>query len=86
MEVLVNVNCEFNIVLFGDGVNFEKEDFVFFFIFDNEFYFFFNQGGCVCIFVLEWENNKWIEGEVLCNFLVIQQGYFCNSVMFLDGN
>ena len=86
MEAPARANRELNVLLPGEGINSEKQDFAPFPISDNELYFSSNEGNRARIYVSERENNKWAEGEAPRNFPVIQKGHFCNSSMSPHGN
>lgn len=86
MEAPAQAKRELEVLLPGDGINTENQEFAPFPISDDELYFSSNLSGRVRIYVSKRENNKWSKGDTPRNFPVVQSGHFGNSAMSPDGN
>jgi len=86
LEAPEQANRDIELLLPGDGINSDKQDFAAFPVSDNALYYSSNQGERARIYYSERENNLWEKGEAPRNFPVIQSGHFANGTMAPDGS
>jgi len=86
LEAPEQANRDIEMLLPGEGINTDKQDFAPFPVSDNKLYYSSNQGERARIYYSERENNLWEKGEAPRNFPVIQSGHFANGAMAPDGS
>ncbi|MCG8329829.1 MAG: hypothetical protein MI974_19190 [Chitinophagales bacterium] len=86
LEAPAQANRDVEIILPGDGINSDKQDFAAFPVSENELYYSSDQGDRARIYYTKRNNNVWQKGEAPRNFPVIQSGHFANGTMAPDGS
>ncbi len=86
MEAPARANRDLEMLLPGEGINSDKQEFAPFPITDDELYFSSTVNGSAKILVSKRDGNQWGKGETPRNFPLIQNGHFCNAAMAPDGN
>ncbi len=81
-----SANRDIEILLPGDGVNSDKDEFAPFPISDNELYYSSTRGDRARIYSSRREGAQWGSAEPPRNFPVIQSGHFGNGAMAPDGS
>lgn len=86
MDAPARANRDIEVLLPGDGINSEKEEFAPYPLSDNEIYYSSTAGDRARIYSSRREGSTWRKGEPPRNFPVIQKGHFANGAMAPDGS
>lgn len=86
MEAPAQANRDVELLLPGDGVNSDKQEFAPFPISDNEIFFSSSRGDRARIYTSKRTGTTWGSAEPPRNFPVIQSGQFGNGAMAPDGS
>lgn len=86
MEAPAQADRDMEMLLPGNGVNSDKDEFAPYPVSDNELYYSSTIGDRARIYTSRREGSTWSKGEPPRNFPVIQTGHFCNGAMAPDGS
>jgi len=86
MDAPASADRDIELLLPGDGINSDKEEFAPYPLSDNELYYSSTAGDRARIYTSRREGTTWSKGEPPRNFPVIQSGHFCNGSMAPDGS
>ncbi|MCB9264058.1 MAG: PD40 domain-containing protein [Lewinellaceae bacterium] len=86
MDAPAQADRDIEILLPGDGINSDEDEFSPYPISDNELYYSSAVGGRARIYSSKRVGSNWSKGEPPRNFPVIQSGHFCNGSMAPDGS
>lgn len=86
MDAPAQADRDMEMLLPGDGINSDKEEFAPYPVSDNELYYSSTVGDRARIYTSRREGSNWSKGEPPRNFPVIQSGHFCNGSMAPDGS
>ncbi len=86
MNAPAQANRDVEMLLPGEGINSQEQDFAPYPVSDNELYYSSSVGDRARIYVSQRQNNNWAKGEPPRNFPVIQSGHFSNSTLAPDGS
>ncbi|MCB0580056.1 MAG: hypothetical protein KDD10_12205 [Phaeodactylibacter sp.] len=86
MDAPAQADRDVELLLPGDGINSEKDEFAPYPVSDNELYYSSTTGDRARIYASRRDGSTWSKGEPPRNFPVIQSGHFCNGAMAPDGS
>ncbi|MCB0557779.1 MAG: hypothetical protein H6573_13800 [Lewinellaceae bacterium] len=86
MDAPAQADRDIEMLLPGEGINSDKEEFAPYPLSDNELYYSSTVGDRARIYASRREGSTWSKGEPPRNFPVIQSGHFCNGSMSPDGS
>ncbi|MCB0595606.1 MAG: PD40 domain-containing protein [Lewinellaceae bacterium] len=86
MNAPASADRDVELLLPGDGINSDKDEFAPYPVSDNELYYSSTIGDRARIYSSQRTGSTWSKGEPPRNFPVIQSGHFCNGSMAPDGS